>query len=67
MSTVVAWLIIVVLFAVPGALLWRWRHEPSRPQARQDYEDALRHLRNAPEREAQITIDQWRARGRSGF
>jgi hypothetical protein len=60
-----AWLIIVGLFAVPGVLLWRWRHEPSKPQARQDLEDAYDHLRaKRPADTARFEADLWRARGR---
>lgn len=65
MSAWTAWLIIGALFAVPSLLLWRWRHEPGKPQARQDMEDAYRHLQERRGSGAtQFELDRWRARGR---
>jgi hypothetical protein len=65
-STWTAWLIIGALFAVPGAVLWRWRHEPSKPQARQDMEDAYRKLQERRGSGAtQYELDRWRANGRT--
>lgn len=65
MSAWVAWPVFVALFAVPVFLLWRWRHEPSKPQARQDMEDAYRHLQERRGSAAtQHELDRWRAGGR---
>jgi len=60
-----AWLIIGGLFSVPGLLLWRWRHEPSKPQARQDLEDAYEFAQRTGRRSSQqLELDRWRAAGR---
>jgi hypothetical protein len=59
-----AWLIFVALFAVPAVLLWLWRHEPSKPESRQDMEDAREHLlEKRPELDVQLSIERWRGMG----
>jgi hypothetical protein len=64
MSAWMAWLVIAAIFGIPIFLLWLWRDDPSKPEARQDLEDAYEHLRRQrPELDRHVNIDRWRGMG----
>jgi hypothetical protein len=64
MSLWTAWSIIGALFGVPLTLLWLWRHDPSKPESRQDLEDAYDHLRERhPDLDIGANLDRWRGMG----